>query len=323
MMIEIDNPNITIVGESEDGKNCKFVIEPLERGFGTTLGNSLRRVLISSLPGYAVSSIKIDGVLHEISSLEGVTEDITEIVLNVKSIVARIRSNDAVKTAYIDKVGPCVVTAGDINYDDELEILNPELPIATLGEGTRFYMELTIERGRGYVSQEKNKNDHLKSNIAVPIGTIFVDSIYTPVYNVSYNVENTRVGSVADFDKLTVEVETNGTIGATDAISLAAKILNDHFTLFVNLSDEARNAEIMIEREETKKEKYLEMTVEELDLSVRSLNCLKRASIDTVEDLINRTEDDMIKFKNLGKKSLDEIKDKLESLGLSLRKDED
>ncbi len=323
MMIEIEKPNISIIGESEDGKKGKFVIEPLERGFGTTLGNALRRVLISSLPGYAVSAIKIDGVLHEISSLEGVTEDITEIVLNVKGIVAKIHGSETTKTAYIDKVGPCVVTAGDINYDAELEILNPDLHIATLSEGTRFYMELTIERGRGYVSQERNKNDHIKSNIAVPVGTIFTDSIYTPVYNVSYNVENTRVGSVADFDKLTVEVETNGTIGATDAISLAAKILNDHFTLFVNLSDEARNAEIMIEREETKKEKYLEMTVEELDLSVRSLNCLKRASIDTVEDLINRTEDDMIKFKNLGKKSLDEIKDKLESLGLSLRKDED
>lgn len=323
MMIEIEKPNISIVGESEDGKKGKFVIEPLERGFGTTLGNALRRVLISSLPGYAVSSIKIDGVLHEISSLEGVSEDITEIVLNVKGIVAKIHGGENTKTAYIDKVGPCVVTAGDINYDPELEILNPDLQIATLSEGTRFYMELTIERGRGYVSQERNKNDHIKANVAIPFGTIFTDSIYTPVYNVSYNVENTRVGSVADFDKLTIEVETNGTIGATDAISLAAKILNDHFTLFVNLSDEARNAEIMIEREETKKEKYLEMTVEELDLSVRSLNCLKRASIDTVEDLINRTEDDMIKFKNLGKKSLDEIKDKLESLGLSLRKDED
>ena len=323
MMIEIEKPNITIVGESEDGKKGKFVIEPLERGFGTTLGNSLRRVLISSLPGYAVSSIKIDGVLHEMSSLEGVTEDITEIVLNVKSIVAKIHGNETVKTAYIDKVGPCVVTAGDINYDDELEILNPELVIATLGEGTRFYMELTIERGRGYVSQEKNKNDHIKSNILVPIGTIFTDSIYTPVYNVSYNVENTRVGSIADYDKLTVEVETDGTIRATDAISLAAKILNDHFTLFVDLSDEARNAETMVEREETKKEKYLEMTIEELDLSVRSFNCLKRAGIDTVEDLINRTEDDMIKFKNLGKKSLDEVKNKLDSLGLSLRKDED
>ncbi len=323
MMIEIEKPNITIVGESEDGKKGKFVIEPLERGFGTTLGNSLRRVLISSLPGYAVSAIKIDGVLHEMSSLEGVTEDITEIVLNVKGIVSKIYGSETVKKVCIDKVGPCEVTAGDINADAELEILNPELHIATLSEGTRFYMELTIERGRGYVSQEKNKNDHIKSQIAIPVGTIFTDSIYTPVYNVSYNVENTRVGSIADYDKLTVEVETNGTIRATDAISLAAKILNDHFTLFVNLSDEARSAETMVERKETMIEKYLEMTVEELDLSVRSLNCLKRAGIDTVDDLINRTEEDMIKFKNLGKKSLDEIKNKLDSLNLSLRKEED
>ena len=323
MMIEIEKPNITIVSESEDGKKGKFVIEPLERGFGTTLGNSLRRVLLSSLPGYAVSSIKIDGVLHEISSLEGVTEDITEIVLNVKGIVSKIHGSDTVKTVCIDKVGPCEVTAGDITPDADLEIFNPDLHIATLSEGTRFYMELTFERGRGYVSQEKNKNDHVKSHIPFAVGTIFTDSIYTPVYNVSSNVENTRVGSIADFDKLTVEVETNGTIRATDAISLAAKILNDHFTLFVDLSEEARNAETMVEREETKKEKYLEMTIEELDLSVRSFNCLKRASIDTVEDLINRTEEDMIKFKNLGKKSLDEVKNKLESLGLSLRKEED
>ena len=323
MMIEIEKPNITIVSESEDGKKGKFVIEPLERGFGTTLGNSLRRVLLSSLPGYAVSSIKIDGVLHEISSLEGVTEDITEIVLNVKGIVSKIHGSDTVKTVCIDKVGPCEVTAGDITPDADLEIFNPDLHIATLSEGTRFYMELTFERGRGYVSQEKNKNDHIKSQIPVAIGTIFTDSIYTPVYNVSYNVENTRVGSIADFDKLTVEVETNGTIGATDAISLAAKILNDHFTLFVDLSDEARNAETMVEREETKKEKYLEMSIDDLELSVRSFNCLKRAGIDTVEDLINRTEEDMIKFKNLGKKSLDEVKNKLDSLGLALRKEED
>ena len=322
MMIEIEKPNITIVGESEDGKKGKFVVEPLERGFGTTLGNSLRRVLLSSLPGYAVSSIKIDGAVHEMSSIEGVTEDVTEIVLNVKGIIAKILGGESVKHVYIEKVGPCEITAGDINPDAELEILNPELHIATIGEGTRFYMELTIERGRGYVSQEKNKNDHVKSQVAIPIGTIFTDSIYTPVYNVSYNVENTRVGSVADFDKLTVEVETNGTIRATDAISLAAKILNDHFTLLVNLSDEAKNTEIMVEREETKKEKYLEMTIEELDLSVRSFNCLKRAGIDTVEDLINRTEDDMIKFKNLGKKSLDEVINKLASLGLALRKED-
>jgi len=322
MMIEIEKPNITIVGESEDGKKGKFIIEPLERGFGTTLGNALRRVLLSSLPGYAVSSIRIDSALHEMSSIEGVTEDVTEIVLNVKGIVAKLHG-DNVKNAHIDMKGPCEVTAGDICADADLEILNPELHIATLGEGTRFYMDLTFERGRGYVSQEKNKNDHVKSQMAIPVGTIFTDSIYTPVYNVSYNVENTRVGSIADFDKLTIEVETNGTIRATDAISLAAKVLNDHFTLFVDLSDEARNAETMVEREEAKKEKYLEMTIEELDLSVRSFNCLKRAGIDTVEDLINRTEEDMIKVKNLGKKSLDEVINKLASLDLALRREED
>ncbi len=322
MMIEIEKPNITIVGESEDGKKGKFVIEPLERGFGTTLGNALRRVLLSSLPGYAVSSIRIDSALHEMSSIDGVTEDVTEIVLNVKGIVAKLHG-EAVKTVHIDAKGPCEITAGDICADADLEILNPELHIATLGEGTRFYMDLTFERGRGYVSQEKNKIDHIKSQIPVPIGTIFTDSIYTPVYNVSYNVENTRVGSIADFDKLTIEVETNGTIRATDAISLAAKVLNDHFTLFVNLSEEAKNAETMVEREEAKKEKYLEMTIEELDLSVRSFNCLKRAGIDTVEDLINRTEEDMIKVKNLGKKSLDEVINKLASLGLALKKEED
>ena len=292
MMIEIEKPDITIVGESEDGKKGKYVIEPLERGFGTTLGNALRRVLISSLPGYAVSSIRIDSALHEMASIDGVTEDVTEIVLNVKGIIAKLYC-DGSKTVCIDKKGPCVVTAGDISHDADLEILNPELHIATLGEGVRFYMDLTFERGRGYVSQEKNKNDHIKSGINMPIGTIFTDSIYTPVYNVSYNVENTRVGSISDYDKLTIEVETNGTITATDAISLAAKVLNDHFTLFVNLSEEAKNAETMVEREEAKKEKYLEMTIEELDLSVRSFNCLKRAGIDTVEDLINRTESDM------------------------------
>ena len=322
MMIEIEKPDITIVGESGDGKKGKYVIEPLERGFGTTLGNALRRVLISSLPGYAVSSIRIDSALHEMASIDGVTEDVTEIVLNVKGIVAKLYSEGS-KTVYIDKKGPCEVTAGDICADADLEILNPELHIATLGEGTRFYMDLTFERGRGYVSQEKNKNDHVKNNIIMPIGTIYTDSIYTPVYNVSYNVENTRVGSISDYDKLTIEVETNGTITATDAISLAAKVLNDHFTLFVNLSDEAKNAETMVEREEAKKEKYLEMTIDDLCLSVRSFNCLKRAGIDTVEDLINRTEDDMIKVKNLGKKSLDEVINVLASLGLTLKKEED
>ena len=322
MMIEIEKPNITIMGESDNGSNGRFVIEPLERGFGTTLGNSLRRVLLSSLPGYAVSSIKINGALHEMAVVEGITEDVTEIVLNVKGIISKIYG-DVTKTAVIDVVGPCEVTAGDIKHDADLEIFNPDLHIATVAEGTHFYMELTFERGRGYVSQEKNKTDHIKSQAIIPIGTIFVDSIYTPVYNVSYSVENTRVGSIADYDKLTVDVETNGTISATEAISLAAKVLNDHFSLLVDLSDEARGTETMVERQETIKEKVLEMTIEELDLSVRSFNCLKRAGIDNVEDLINRTEEDMIKVKNLGKKSLEEVIAKLASLGLELRKEEE
>ncbi|MBQ7411951.1 MAG: DNA-directed RNA polymerase subunit alpha [Clostridia bacterium] len=321
-MIEIEKPNITVMGESDNGNKGKFIIEPLERGFGTTLGNSLRRVLLSSLPGYAVSSIKINGALHEISTVEGITEDVTEIVLNVKGIISKIYG-DVTKTAFIDVTGPCEVTAGDIKHDADLEIFNPDLHIATVGEGTHFYMELTFERGRGYVSQEKNKLDHIKSGAIIPVGTIFVDSIYTPVYNVSYSVENTRVGSIADYDKLTMEVETNGTINATEAISLAAKVLNDHFTLLVELSDEARGIETMVERQETIKEKVLEMTIEELDLSVRSFNCLKRAGIDNVEDLINRTEEDMIKVKNLGKKSLEEVIAKLASLGLELRKEEE
>ncbi|MBR7101393.1 MAG: DNA-directed RNA polymerase subunit alpha [Clostridia bacterium] len=321
-MIEIEKPNITILGESDNGSKGRFVIEPLERGFGTTLGNSLRRVLLSSLPGYAVSSIKIDGALHEMAVVEGITEDVTEIVLNVKGIISKIYG-DTTKTGVIDVIGPCEVTAGDIKHDVDLEIFNPDLHIATVSEGARFYMELVFERGRGYVSQEKNKTDHIKSQIPVPVGTIFTDSIYTPVYSVSYNVESTRVGSISDYDKLTIDVETNGTLTATEAISLSAKVLNDHFTLFVNLSDEARNTETMIEREETIKEKVLEMTIEELDLSVRSFNCLKRAGIDTVEDLINRTEEDMIKVKNLGKKSLEEVIFKLQTLGLELRKEED
>ncbi|MBQ8344040.1 MAG: DNA-directed RNA polymerase subunit alpha [Clostridia bacterium] len=321
-MIEIEKPNITCLGESDNGSKGRFVIEPLERGFGTTLGNSLRRVLLSSLPGYAVSSIKINGALHEMAVVEGITEDVTEIVLNVKGIISKIYG-DVTKTGIIDVVGPCEVTAGDIKHDVDLEIFNPDLHIATVSEGAHFYMELVFERGRGYVSQEKNKTDHIKSQLPIPVGTIFTDSIYTPVYSVSYNVENTRVGSISDYDKLTIDVETNGTLTATEAISLSAKVLNDHFTLFVNLSDEAMNTETMIEREETIKEKVLEMTIEELDLSVRSFNCLKRAGIDTVEDLINRTEEDMIKVKNLGKKSLEEVIFKLQSLGLELRKEED
>ena len=324
-MIEIEKPNITTVSESEDGKKGTFVVEPLERGFGITLGNSLRRIMLSSLPGYAVTNIKIDGVLHEFSTIPGVKEDVTEIVLNVKSIIAKLYCNSQ-KTVVIDVVGAQEVTAGDIKVDSDIEILNPNHHIATVGEGERLYMELTFDQGRGYVSQERNKqlDSQLRgSAISAPIGTIFTDSIYTPVNNVSYNVEPTRVGTVTDFDKLTIDVTTNGTIGAKEAVSLAAKILNEHLNLFVDLSDEAKNVEIMVEREETKKEKVLEMTIEELEMSVRSFNCLKRAGIDTVEDLTNRTEEDMIKVRNLGKKSLDEVIQKLHSLGLDFRRDED
>lgn len=316
-MIEIEKPNISTVNMSEDGKFGKFIVEPLERGYGTTLGNSLRRVLLSSLPGVAVTSIKIEGVLHEISTIPGVNEDVTEIVLNVKGITAKLYSDEP-KTVIIDCSGEREVTAGAIKQDSDIEILNPEHHIATLSEGSRLYMELTFDHGRGYVSQEKNKQ------LSQPaIGVIFTDSIYTPVYNVSYKVENTRVGSNTDYDKLTLEVLTNGTISAKEAISLGAKILNEHLNLFVDLSDEAKKAEIMVEREETIKEKVLEMTIEELDMSVRSFNCLKRAGIDTVEDLTNRTEADMIKVRNLGKKSLEEVIFKLHSLGLDLKKEEE
>ena len=316
-MIEIEKPNISTVNLSDDGRSGTFIVEPLERGYGTTLGNSLRRVLLSSLPGVAVTSIKIDGVLHEISTVPGVKEDVTEIVLNVKGITARLYS-DSPKTVVIDCSGEREVTAGDIKQDSDIEILNPDHHIATLSEGSRLYMELTFDHGRGYVSQERNKQ------LGQPaIGTIYTDSIYTPVYNVSYSVENTRVGSNTDYDKLTLEVLTNGTISAKEAVSLGAKILNEHLNLFVDLSDEAKNTEIMVEREETIKEKVLEMTIEELDMSVRSFNCLKRAGIDTVEDLTNRTEEEMIKVRNLGKKSLEEVIFKLHSLGLDLKKEEE
>ena len=316
-MIEIEKPNISTVNLSEDGRSGTFIVEPLERGYGTTLGNSLRRVLLSSLPGVAVTSIKIDGVLHEISTVPGVKEDVTEIVLNVKGITAKLYS-DSPKTVVIDCSGEREVTAGDIKQDSDIEILNPEHHIATLSEGSRLYMELTFDHGRGYVSQERNKQ------LGQPaIGTIYTDSIYTPVYNVSYSVENTRVGSNTDYDTLTLEVLTNGTISAKEAVSLGAKILNEHLNLFVDLSAEAKNTEIMVEREETIKEKVLEMTIEELDMSVRSFNCLKRAGIDTVEDLTNRTEEEMIKVRNLGKKSLEEVIFKLHSLGLDLKKEEE
>ncbi len=324
-MIEIEKPNITTVNLSEDGKFGTFVVEPLERGYGTTLGNSLRRVLLSSLPGVAVTSIKIDGVLHEFSTIPGVKEDVTEIVLNVKGITAKLHTNSP-KTVYIEVVGDKVVTAGDIKPDPDIEILNPEHHIATVARNERFSMELTFDSGRGYVSQERNKQIHsslLAPTTPTAIGTIYTDSIYTPVYNVRYTVDNTRVGTVADFDKLTLDVETNGTISAKEAVSLGAKILNEHLNLFVDLCEEARNESIMVEREETVKERVLEMTIEELDMSVRSFNCLKRAGIDTVEDLTNRTEEDMIKVRNLGKKSLEEVIQKLNSLGLSLKKEEE
>ncbi len=317
-MIEmIEKPNIVTEFLSDDGKVGKFIVEPLERGYGTTLGNSLRRVLLSSLPGVAVVSIKIDGVLHEISTIPGVKEDVPEIVLNVKGIVAKLYSENA-KTVLIDMTGPCTVTAGDIKADAEIEILNPEQHIATLSENARFYMELTFDHGRGYVSQDKNKQ-----NNSPVIGLIYTDSIYTPVYNVSYKVENTRVGNITDYDKLTLEVLTNGVISAKEAVSLGAKILNEHLNLFANLSEETRGTQIMVEREETVKEKILEMTIEELDMSVRSFNCLKRAGINTVEDLTNKTEEDMIKVRNLGKKSLEEVIAKLHSLGLDLKREEE
>ena len=324
-MIEIEKPNIITSDLSEDGIHGTFIVEPLERGYGTTLGNSLRRVLLSSLPGVAVTNIKIDGVLHEFSTVPGVTEDVTEIVLNVKGITAKLHCAGP-KTVVIDVTGEKDVTAGDIKQDSDIEILNPDHHIATVGENDRFYMELTFAGGRGYVSQERNKQLHtqiLGATTSAPIGTIYTDSIYTPVYNVNYTVDNTRVGNITDYDKLTLEVLTNGTISAKEAVSLAAKILNEHLNLFVDLSDEAKKAEIMVEREETIKEKVLEMTIEELDMSVRSFNCLKRAGIDTVEDLINRTEEDMIKVRNLGKKSLEEVIAKLHSLGLELRKEEE
>ena len=306
-MIEIEKPNISTINLSEDGSKGKFIIEPLERGYGTTLGNSLRRVLLSSLPGVAVVSVKIDGV----------TEDVTNIILNIKGITAKLNTQGP-KTVVLDVTGPMDVTAGDIKQDADLEILNPDHHIATVSENTRLYMELTFDHGRGYVSQEKNK----QNNQSV-IGVIYTDSIYTPVYNVSYTVENTRVGNITDYDKLTLEVLTNGTISAKEAISLGAKILNEHLNLFVDLSDEPMKTDILVEREETIREKVLEMTIEELELSVRSFNCLKRAGIDTVQDLTNRTEEDMIKVRNLGKKSLEEVIQKLHSLNLDLKKEED
>ena len=314
-MIEIEKPRIETEELAADGSYGRFVVEPLERGYGTTLGNSLRRVLLSSLPGVAATSVKFDGVVHEFSTIPGVKEDVTEIVLNLKGLTAKILS-DGPKVVYIDAEGPCEVTAGSIKADSEVEILNPDMHIATLSANAKLGMELTIDKGRGYVPAERNKE------LQNTIGIIPMDSIYTPVVKVNYMVENTRVGQITDFDKLTLEVWTNGVISAEDAVSLAAKIITEHLNLFVNLSAEGAGADIMVEKGDSGKEKVLEMTIEELDLSVRSFNCLKRAGINTVEDLINKTEDDMMKVRNLGRKSLEEVINKLESLGFTLRKEE-
>ena len=315
-MIEIEKPRIDCENLAEDGSYGKFVVEPLERGYGTTLGNSLRRILLSSLPGTAASSIKINGVQHEFSTIPGVKEDVTEIVLNVKGIIAKLYC-DGPKTVYIEASGEGTVTAGDIHTDGEVEILNPELHIATLMSDAHLSMEITLTNGRGYVSAERNKQ------YQTAIGVIPVDSIYTPVYKVNYTVENTRVGNMTDYDKLTLEVWTDRTITAKDAVSLGAKVLTDHLSLFVDLSEEIGSHSTVVEKAETQHDKVLEMTIEELDLSVRSFNCLKRAGINTVEDLINTSEDDMMKVRNLGKKSLEEVIYKLETMGLSLAKNED
>lgn len=314
-MIEFEKPNIHKIDENDN--YGKFVVEPLERGYGTTLGNSLRRILLSSLPGAAVTSIQIDGVLHEFSTIEGVTEDVTAIILNVKKIALKLES-DETKTLEIDVKGPANVTAGDIIGDADVEVLNPDLPICTVADGAHFHMRMTANTGRGYVSAEDNKH----SEDDMPIGVLAVDSLYSPIERVNYQVENTRVGQRDDFDKLTLDVWTNGSITPSEAISLSAKILTDHLSIFVNLTDEAKNTDVMVEKEETHKEKMLEMTIEELDLSVRSYNCLKRAGINTVQELTNKTEADMMKVRNLGRKSLEEVKAKLADLGLSLRKED-
>ncbi|PWL85174.1 MAG: DNA-directed RNA polymerase subunit alpha [Oscillospiraceae bacterium] len=317
-MMEIERPKIDTANLSADGRYGKFVVEPLERGFGTTLGNSLRRVLLSSLPGVAVTSIKIDGVVHEFSTIEGVKEDVTEIVLNVKGITAKLYS-DTPKTVRIEASGEGEVTVGSIQQDAELEVLNPDWHLATLADGAKLVMELTFDKGRGYVPAERNK---LNAEQA-PLGSLPVDSIYTPVLKVNYTVENTRVGQITDYDKLTLEVWTDGTINAQEAVSLAARIMTEHLNLFVTLSQEAMDAEIMVEKDDKGKEKALEMTIEELDLSVRSFNCLKRAGINTVEDLISKSEDEMMKVRNLGRKSLEEVVAKLDSLGFKLSKDDE
>lgn len=315
-MIEIEKPKIECVEMSEDFKYGKFVVEPLERGNGTTLGNSLRRILLSSLPGAAITQVKIDGVLHEFSTIPGVTEDVTEIILNIKNLALRMHGENN-KVIKIDAQGEKVITANDIIADPDIEIINPDLYIATLGEGSRFYMEMSVEKGRGYATAEKNKQP------GQPIGMIPIDSIFTPVVKVNYSIENTRVGNRTDYDKLTLEIWTNGALKPDEAASLGAKILSEHLNLFITLTDHVGDVEIMVEKEEDKRDKVLEMTVEELDLSVRSFNCLKRAGINTVEELTQKSEEDMMKVRNLGKKSLEEVQQKLHALGLSLKQNDD
>lgn len=314
--MEIQKPKIEISEMKADGSYGKFIVEPLERGYGTTLGNSLRRVLLSSLPGVAVTSVKIDGVQHEFSTIPGVKEDVTEIILNIKSLAVKLFSDES-KTVYIEAQDECEVTAGSIKADAEVEVLNPSMHIASLSAGAKLNMEIVLDKGRGYVSAEKNRD-----NSSV-IGVIPVDSIYTPVTKVNYTVENTRVGNVTDYDKLTLEVWTDGTISARDAVSLGAKILSELLVLFISLSEGAADSDILVERSEKNKEKVLEMAIDDLELSVRSFNCLKRAGLNTVEDLINKSEDEMIKVRNLGRKSLDEVVGKLASLGLSLKNDDE
>ncbi len=318
MLEKIEKPDIEIVELKSNGTYGKFVLEPLERGYGTTIGNSLRRVLLSSLPGVAVTSIKIDGIHHELSTIPGVKEDVSEIVLNLKGLTAKLYC-DGPKTVYIEANGECEVTAGDIKTDSEVEILVPDMHIATLDSNASLNMEIVLDKGRGYVSSEKNKS--LMQN--APIGIIAVDSIYTPVLKVNYTVDNTRVGQITDYDKLTLEVWTDGVISAKEAVSMAAKLLNEHLNLFINLSDETSVDEILAEKDTKSKEKVLEMTIEELDLSVRSFNCLKRAGINTVNDLIEKSEEEMMKVRNLGKKSFDEVKEKLRSLGYEMSSSEE
>ena len=314
-MVEIEKPRIECVENPGDTSYGKYVVEPLERGYGTTLGNSLRRILLSSLPGTAVTSIKIAGVMHEFTTIPGVKEDVTEIVLNVKGIIAKLHS-EGVKTVHIEAVGPCKVTAGDIKADADVEVLNPDLHIATLDVDATLNMELTLSHGRGYVTADKNKTAQ------TVIGVIPVDSIYTPVRKVNYTVENTRVGDAIDYDKLTLEVWTNGTIDARDAVSLSSRILCDHFALFTDLSETMGSKSTVVEKAETQRDKVMEMTIDDMDLSVRSYNCLKRANINTVEDLISKTEEEMMKVRNLGRKSLEEVINKLAMMGLSLASDE-